>query len=305
MAPTAIVTSLRARALSSDWAHDSWLLERTLRSALAQTVPDLDVVVVCHDLPEGALDDPRVRWLRAPFVPPRRDNDDMCADKVAKLSFGIASAIERGCGHVLLTDADDLLHREACAYVRDHADAPAFYSASELFYVYGGRLLRRYDLPGRQSGPCAAFRSDVLEFEAPPFRGPWTMLLDGESGYLDKLAARGVPVCTAVAVGHTRFRELLARRGHEMAPFPFPGNVVINHSDSTSHVPGGLGSRVAQGAPGGIQRARRWERLLDTARAMRRHWRTLRRLDARVMEDFSVPAPAAVPASFRRRGTLF
>jgi hypothetical protein len=303
MARIAIVTSLRARALSADWAHDSWLLERMLHSALGQTVDDVAVLVVGHERPDGAPGDSRVRFVRAPFAPPARDNDDMCADKVAKLSLGIGEALRGGCGHVLLTDADDLLHREACAWLRDHPAEAGWYSASELFYVYGGRMLRRYDLPGTHSGPCAAFRADVLEFDRAPF-GEWRELVGDESAYLDKLAARGIEVCTAAAVGHTRFRELLARRGHEMKPFPFPGNVVINHSDSTSHVPGGLGSRAGVAGASDSHRGA-WRRLVDAARGMRRHWRTLRPIDARVMEEFSVLAPGAVPQPFRHRGSLF
>src|SRR2546426_9381718 len=112
-----IVTSFRARALARDWDHHVWLLERTLDSMLAQTDSDFRVVVVCHEIPAvQQRGHSKIKFLPVSFPPPERNNDDMCADKVLKLSAGIEWAIEAGCDYVMFTDADDLVNRNLCAW---------------------------------------------------------------------------------------------------------------------------------------------------------------------------------------------
>lgn len=297
----AIVTSFRSIALSADWPHDAWLLDRAIESALAQTVADVIVLVACHEVPPSAFSaHPKVRFLPVPFARPARNNDDMCADKVAKLSHGIGHAISLGCSHVMITDADDLVHRGAAALARDHPDAPGWYADVEYFYAYGGRWLRRWDLPGGQAGPCAIFRVDMLRFDTPPYSGAWLDFLAGEERYAALLASRGQRTCTIVAAGLAHYRAFAARDGHPLRPLPFPGNVVICHSDSTSHVPGGSGSRF--GEPGRPPARARW---LEALRGLRRHWRALRRLTPQIAADFSVLEPASVPSRYRNRGSIF
>lgn len=297
----AIVTSFRSKALSTDWLHDTWLLDRTIESALAQRSSDHVVLVACHEVPPSAWSSHgKVRFLPVGFGRPERNNDDMCADKVAKLSHGIEQALALGCEHVMITDADDLVHREAATLAGANPDAPGWYADFEYFYAYGGRWLRRFQLPGEQAGPCAIFRAGMLRFDAPPYSGGWLDFVAGEERYMGMLAGRAQRTCTIVAAGLAHYRAFAAREGHPLRPLPFAGNVVICHSDSTSHVAGGSGSRFGEQAP--AREASRWR---ESARGLRRHWRSLQRLTPEIARDFSVIEPERVPAQYRGRGSIF
>lgn len=106
------IVSMRARALSKDWALHTRLLQCTLNSILAQTHPAFDVVVVCHDVPDiPQARHSAVHTLSVDFPPPQRTNDDMCADKVLKISRGVEWAMARGSEYVMFVDADDLVSR--------------------------------------------------------------------------------------------------------------------------------------------------------------------------------------------------
>ena len=299
----AFVTTLRARALAQEWDYHVWLLERTLDSMLAQTNPDFVVVVVCHEIPNvRQRDHPKIKFLPINFPPPEQDFDDMCADKVLKLSAGIEWVIGAGCDHLMFSDADDLVNRNICAFVEARRDTDGFYNACELHYRYGGLFLRRHG-PHAYSGPCAVFRADLLRFDQPPFQGRWIQMLisAGESRYLDILARKGRRVNTVAAVGHTLYCTLLAAERRHLLPLPFSGIVMIEHNDSTSHVAGGIGSRVWEGRP----RHPKWRNTLSTIKQRLRLLPSLRPLSLSLYRDFTVLRPARVPPAYRSRGSIF
>ena len=104
---------------------------------------------------------------------PARDNDDMVADKVLKLSAAARSARSHGYDFVAFNDADDLVSNRIGAFVADRRGANGWYTASQLFYTYGGRLMRRQRIQPPASGPCVIVRTDLLTFERPPFTAEW------------------------------------------------------------------------------------------------------------------------------------
>ncbi len=298
-----IVTSLRARELAQDWAHHVWLLDRAVASMLAQDDCEVKVFVVCHEVPESEhLGDPRVRFESVRIAPPRRNNDEMCADKVVKLSEGARSAIDAGCDYVMVSDADDLLSRRVGGVVAAGNGEPGWYSPSELFYRYGDWRLRFYRLPPGQSGPCAIFRSDLLEFERVVHGSPWyrTLAGDGAETYADALVSLGRRVNPVLAAGHPEYRGIVRARGAELLPLPFSGNVVICHEDSTSRVPGGLGSS-APSRPEEIQSAH------NPIRWLRRRMsglRALRLLTRSTVHEFNIPRSNAIPSAYRKGGCV-
>lgn len=300
----AMITSFRALALARDWEHHVWLLERTVESMLAQTNPDVVVVVACHDIPESHLArNPRVHFLPVKFSPPARDNDDMCVDKVLKLSVGANWAVDQGCDYLMFNDGDDLVSNRISAMVAEGHGATGWYSASELFYTYGGRLLRYHKIAGMRSGPCVILRSDLAEFAVPPFKGEWTDIIKrgGEERYLGLLARHGEKTSVLAAVGLGNFREFMIQRGQPLLPMPFPANVVINHSDSTSHVPGGMGSYYFVGIPQRFSRRVALSRLKQRMRWLP----TLRLLSPSLRREFSIPPDSEIPAAYRTSGSLF
>ncbi len=291
----AFITSLRARALAGDWDHHVLLLERAVRSMLAQTRGEICVAVGCHDLPDSPLlKESRVHLLPVKFSPPSRNNDDMCVDKVLKLSVGARWAQVNGCEYVVFTDADDLVSNRIAAFVADHRGENGWYSPTEMFYTYGGRFTRFFNIPAPASGPCVIIRADLLKFAKPPFCGAWTELVTngGELDYLKLLGGHGEMVNTLAAVGHTHYREHMMNENHALAPLPFPANVVINHSDSTSFVGGGFGSYQSVGFRTLLGRYLSW---LPSVRLMTH---SLRR-------EFLIPSKNEIPRNLRIGGSIF
>ena len=299
----AFVTSFRARALAQDWNYHVWLLERTMLSMLAQSGGKCHVVVACHEVPDISLArDPRVQFLSVGFKPPARNNDDMCVDKVLKLTVGARWALARGFEYVVFSDADDLMSNRIGGYVDAHRGENGWYCASEMFYTYGGSLLRYFDIPGMSAGPCVIIRSDLLSFESPPFSGAWTDILvsGGESNYLDLLNRRGEDVNVVAAIGLGHYRRLMSDAGHALEPLPFPANVVINHRDSTSFVAGGIGSYYQAGPPRSVFR-----QFLSRTKQRLSWLPTLRYATPSLRQEFLIPANCDIPIQYRVAGSIF
>ena len=161
-----IVTCLRARALAQNWDLHVWLLQRTLKSMLAQTNNEFRVFVSCHDIPDlPETAHPKVHFLPLDIPLPQRNLDDMCVDKVLKLTAGTDLAIAEGCDYVMFADGDDLISRHVSELVATNRGKSGWYATVEYFHRYGGNWLRKYTLPVWQSGPSIIVRSDLLRFE--------------------------------------------------------------------------------------------------------------------------------------------
>lgn len=297
----AFCTSLRARSLARDWDYHVWLLEQTVRSMLAQTGCEVRVVVGCHDVPQALAGDPRLEFVSVACSPPARDNDDMCADKVLKLSVAAERALGLGCEYVVMNDADDLVTNRLGEFVARHRGQNGWYSGSEMFYTYGGRVYRWYDIPGQSAGPCVVLRADLLAFAAPPFSGAWVERIrgGGEARYLELLQRHGLPVVTVAAVGLGHYRAFMHAEGRPLAPLPFPANLVINHHDSTATVSGGVGSYEASAS-----RGRRLRRALGRVRSTLRRLPTLRPMTPALRAEFSVPDDGRIPAAYKQSGSV-
>lgn len=290
----AFCTSLRARALSRDWAHHTWLLDTTIASMLAQRGSDLCVIVGCHELPESRwLGDSRVHFEAVSIKHPARHFDDMSVDKVVKHSVAARKAAALGASYVIFNDADDLVSNRIGEYVTAHDGDPGWYSDGYWLHNYGGRFVRRVDIAAPKAGPCVIVRTDLLEFDSPPYSGTWFDLVKGgdELHYLQLLAGRGLPVCTLAAAGHWHYTTLMARLGASLAPLPFPSNLVINHRDSMS----------TTGGPHGFP-------IVSQLAALKRSIGLLPRLrwaSAALKREFHVPPLNSIPLSSLNSGSVF
>jgi hypothetical protein len=298
----AIITAFRSRLLARDWDYHVWLLQRTLDSILSQTNDQFVVAVVCHEIP-SIPHDPRVRFLPVDFPPPDRDNDDMCADKVLKLSVGAEWAVSKGCDYVMFTDADDLVSRRISEFVASNRGANGWYTPSEFYYAYGSRWVRRNLRPATASGPGVIARSGLLEFATWPSTGTWlrTILEGGESRFAQLLARRSRRINTLAAVGLANFQKLMIAQGHPLEPLPFPSNVVINHVDSTSHVSGGIGTAVPERS---TARPTLRARLGSLKRAGSK-LPSVGPLTRALRNEFTIPAPEVIPRAYKGRGSIF
>lgn len=111
---------LIARDVATDWRRVGTLLDLTLRSVLAQSDADYEVILAGHDRPEGWArlvgDDPRFRFLEADWDPeaPTARNDDAGMKK-----WRIKEQVQgSGGGLLMYLDADDLLDRQLVEIAR-------------------------------------------------------------------------------------------------------------------------------------------------------------------------------------------
>ncbi len=291
----AFCTSFRARALANDWPYHTWLLERVVHSMLSQTRGDAQVVVGCHDVPDSLLrDDPRVHFLPIDAQIPDRNFDDMVADKVLKLSAGARWVLERGeADFIAFNDADDLVSDRIGAFVEAHPGGNGWYTTSQRFYTYGGRLMRLQQIAGGAAGPCVIVRRDLLTFGTPPFSGRWVDLVrdGGEEHYLAGLSRHRREVCELAAVGLGHYRAFTAAQGNALAPQPFAANVVINHKDSVSTTGGTHGYQVISSL-GSLKRSLRW-------------LPSLRLATPAVRQEFHIPATREIPTAYRGGASVF
>lgn len=291
----AFATSLRARALAgATWDYHVWLLERVVRSMLAQNAGEVRVIVACHDVPETSIAaDQRVHFMPLNVEVPVRDFDDMVADKVLKLSAAAQFARSQGCDYVVFNDADDLVSNRIGAFVAGRPNANGWYTTAQYFYTYGGRLMRRQRIAAPASGPCAIVRTDLLTFERPPFTSQWarTIADGGEQRYVNFLERHNVEICVLAAVGIAHYRQFMADRGHPLRPLPFAGNVVINHKGSMSTAGGTHGYQLTSRL-GSLRRSIRW-------------LPTLRYPSAAVRAEFSIPNDHEIPRAYLGGASIF
>ena len=87
----------------------------------------------------------------------------MVADKVLKLSATARWVVARGeADYIAFNDADDLVSDRIGAFVEANPGANGWYTASQRFYTYGGRLMRLQRIGGGAAGPCVIVRRDLL-----------------------------------------------------------------------------------------------------------------------------------------------
>lgn len=288
------VIPFRAKAMSDDWDHQTWLLQQTLNSLLASRATKF-VFVVCHDFPD-IRPDRRVELVRSKLDLPMRNNDDMCVDKVLKNSIGLYLAVQRPTPHVMITDADDLINRRALDLSDAWPSAAGWYTSRTFNYAYGARLLKRQALVYPTVSSSIIVRADLLEFVKPPFSGGWFDLIADEPDYVRLLQARQHFVCTLAAVGHMKYLSLLCGQSAKLDPFPMVAQTVINHSNSLSHVPLLSAQQKQRGAS-------TWRSHLGRIKRRLRDLPTLLPLTPWARRDFSIPS--AVPAQYRALGTIF
>lgn len=260
------IVSMRARALSNNWGYHTRLLEKTVNSLLAQTDPRFDVVIVCHDVPE-IPPHPKVHMLPVTFpFPPRRTFDEMCIDKVLKISAGIDWAVARGSDFVMFVDADDLLSRRLSGFVAEHPCANGWYFYDGFVHRYGERWVRTHAPHHLICGTGAIVRTNLLRSAPSEF-------------------CRGEMANTLANAGHDFYISHLAEQGTPIERLPFAGAVYILHADSTSEVPGGSGYRLG----GAADHRPLWRRTLSWTKQAALRLLTLRPITPAMRAEFTIP----------------
>lgn len=128
------IVPLKPKTVSKNWALDSRLLERTLRSICNQTNKNFKVILVFNDRPETEFTHPNLIYHYFPFDPVSsdeiedldyvlkyysRDYAEKMLDKGKKTFYGCKKAIEIGCEYLMGVDGDDLISNQIAAFVND------------------------------------------------------------------------------------------------------------------------------------------------------------------------------------------
>ena len=258
---------MRARALARDWDYHIWLLQCTLNSILAQSNPEFNVVVVCHDVPEiPQANNPAVHMLRVHHSLPEKTFDDMLVDKVLKLTAGVDWAIARGSDYVMFVDADDLVSRRINEFVASHRGNNGWFFSRGYSHQYGGLWLRKLVRHHLICGTSHVVRLNLLQFAR-------------DASY------RGERVNTLAAAGHADYCRLLSSQGFPLEPLPFPGAIYVLHSDSACWAPGGSAYHIeGQCAPRPF-----WRRALSWGKRTAKLVLKLRPLTLSLRTEFTIP----------------
>jgi hypothetical protein len=221
------IIPLRSSRGSDSWEKVCHLLDATLRSIANQQHAAHTTVLVCHEAPAhlapgaSALGRGRLDIVSVDFDPPARsaDREALYAaqerDKYRKMQTGLRHVVDRQrssgepAGHVMFVDADDLISNRIAGLAADDPDAAGWYvDRGYTLRADLGRLLPRDGL---------YLRTNTSHIVAPHLLEPELALPP------ERLAG------DHSALVHRNVRELLAHRGADLRPVPFPGTVYITH----------------------------------------------------------------------------
>ena len=119
MTPIIFSIPLSGERSEQQWEITQRRLAGTLASLANQSDPDWRAVITGHERPEiSALSDTRVTFLNARFDKPA-DKTEFTRDKSRKQKSNYKWIAERGGCDVVMSDADDLFHRDFVAFIRE------------------------------------------------------------------------------------------------------------------------------------------------------------------------------------------
>ena len=204
------VVPLKSARVAGSWDRVTRLVERTIRSALAQTVPDVRVIVACHEIPEVAVDDPRVEFLPVDFPPPADATNLVTRryDKWQKTLRALRRVRTVGASHVMILDADDCVSNRLAGHVARFPSANGWCFRRGYFHREGMRTVHKERFRFHKwCNSSHIVRTDLLDVPAGPDER-WRLL-------------------------HTTLAEDMRARGTPLVPLPFPGAVYnVSHGDN-------------------------------------------------------------------------
>jgi hypothetical protein len=222
------ITPLKSRESAQSWAQTQWLVERTIRSACAQSSEAFRMIVVCHERPEIGFTHPQLKFLQLNTPPPEANAERPGDDKRAKIRHGIECALEENPTHVMLLDADDCVSRRLAEFVAERPLDHGWYFGRGFIHYEDRHLLQR--VPWRFQRHCGS--SHILP----------TQFL--QSKYLTR---------------HASLRQIAASAGLYLSPLPFDGAIYcVGHGENYRPMgpfmwPGNAALRLARRALFGVE----------------------------------------------------
>lgn len=218
--------ALQSPQASRDWPRVSRLCERTLRSICRQTVDRFRLILVCHGRPAGQFTHPHLTVIEEDFPLPQ-DKPSRMRDKWLKIKRGLVAARAYGPAHVMITDADDCVHRELAALAAAHPDGAGWNFEIGYLHDAGSRWLYRLENFDRYCGTSAIVRLEAHEF-------PARMQDSTEDDFI-------------LCHGHGVIGDHLRERARPLRPLPFIGaiyNADTGENDSGLRLRGWQGKKM-------------------------------------------------------------
>lgn len=160
------IVPLKSKQVAKDWTRATRLLERCIHSILSQTSKEFEVIVICHERPEIAIEHPSLSYIEANFPPPvlgqKNIISHMDRDKNQKMWLGLEHARQANPSHVMFVDADDCVSCRISEFVNQNPLANGwllesgyvykdgsdriFYKKSKFYLMSGTSHIIRYSL---------------------------------------------------------------------------------------------------------------------------------------------------------------
>lgn len=249
---------LKSRAVAKDWNRVSMVLDNTLRSIFAQTMPDIEVLIACHEQPVTSFDaHPGLHKLVIEDAPPdSHDNEGQGRDKQVKIRRLIEEVCRRGGGYLVLMDADDLVSCRLAEFIHTTNNRRGYTIRSGYILNLGRRHFQYVDNFARHCGSCAVF-----------------YLTPEDLAFVPGGMAQGIFLTT-----HFGYEAISKKLGRPMDAVPFPAMMYIRHHGENLSV-----------------RSRHWFRLTHLRNRL---ISMLRRFNLRLTIPAGVEAEFSVPRSY-------
>ncbi|MBV9491476.1 MAG: hypothetical protein JO069_17400 [Verrucomicrobia bacterium] len=211
------IVPLKSRAVANNWQLASRLCERTLRSICQQTSAAFSVQLVCRERPALNFTHPALQIIEDDFPLPEPNTPSRMQDKWLKVRHGLIAAETRGPGHVMVVDADDLVHRDLARLALQNPATSGWRIALGLTYNEGERFIRLLPEFDQQCGTSAIVRLEEKDF-------PSDLDTQRERYFI-------------LSYGHSAIARYLRECGRPLIDLPFPGAVYIKDTGENNSGP--------------------------------------------------------------------
>src|SRR6185437_4775942 len=220
----AFITTLRHPHNSANYRRVESLLQSTLESLNRQTSDDYIAIIVGNHRPSFPLPRKAV-FVGVDFPPPsdvhgpRTGRAPVIWDKGTKSAIGLVAARDHQTDYVMAIDADDFVHRDVAAFVRDHDGDEGW--VVKRGWVYS-RARNAYRLRRRFYRVCGT--SFIIPFDAYGVPAGLTV----SSTQREIAEAFGERLEQILEHGYAF--DYWRKHGRTLRPLPFPG--AVYHMDT-------------------------------------------------------------------------
>ncbi|WP_008312552.1 glycosyltransferase family A protein [Leptolyngbya sp. PCC 6406] len=203
------IIPFRSQYTTDNWSQACAFLQRTLTSICNQTDQDFKVLVVCSEIPDGVIKNPKIDFIRS-TLPIPNSFQEKCKDSKIKTRIGIFYAQYLNPSFVMSVDADDLVSNRLVEYTKKNFKGQGLFFDKGYLYVEGENkvFLKRKDFY-KWCGTCNIFRFGI--FDIPE---------STEFNYFSEEV-----MANTYCLHHSTAPKLLMEKGMSMEPLPFPGAI--------------------------------------------------------------------------------